>query len=166
VTEGLMGDGNEQSVMKKKILLVDDEPDIVETVEYVLQREGYEVLTATDGYAALGVARVHKPDLLLLDVMLPGENGYRVSRAVRDDEELGVYPRRVPIVLVTARDLSLDPEREKMFMEFSRADLVIYKPFDLDEMLNLIQRLLKNADKQEETRNDSTDQPEIQDPTV
>lgn len=130
----------------KKILLVDDEPDIIETVEYVLEREGYEVLTAGNGYEALGVTRVHTPDLLLLDVMLPGENGYRVSRAVRDDEDLGVYPRRVPIVLVTARDLSLDPEREKMFMEFSRADLVIYKPFDLDEMLDLIQRLLKNAE--------------------
>ncbi len=124
-----------------KILLVDDEPDILETVQYALEREGYEVTTATTGIEALGAVRVSEPDLVLLDVMLPGENGYRVARMIRDDQEKGVYQRHFPIVLVTARDLSLDPDREKMFKEFSRADMMVYKPFDLDDLLGLVASL-------------------------
>lgn len=126
---------------KAKVMLVDDEPDILETVQYALEREGYEVVTATTGIEALGVVRANEPDLLLLDVMLPGENGYRVARMVREDQERGVYTHEFPIVLVTARDLSLDPDREKMFREFSRADMVVYKPFDLDDLLALVETL-------------------------
>ena len=131
---------------KAKVMLVDDEPDILETVQYALEREGYDVVTATNGLEALGMVRAAEPDLLLLDVMLPGENGYRVARMVREDQERGVYRRHFPIVLVTARDLSLDPEREKMFTEFSRVDMVVYKPFDLDDLLGLVETLTMRRD--------------------
>ncbi len=131
---------------KAKVMLVDDEPDILETVQYALEREGYDVVTATTGIEALGVVRISEPDLLLLDVMLPGENGYRVARMVREDQDRGVYSRKFPIVLVTARDLSLDPDREKMFREFSRADMVVYKPFDLDDLLGLVETLTARRD--------------------
>ena len=127
---------------KARILLVDDEPDILHTVQRALEFEDYEVLTATNGLEALGAIRIHQPDLVLLDVMLPGENGYRVARAVREDQEKGVYDRSIPIILVTARDLSADPEREQMFMDFSRANRVMYKPFDLDELLELVAGVL------------------------
>jgi two-component system response regulator MprA len=130
---------------KAKIVLVDDEPDILQTVQRALEFDDYEVITATNGLEALGAVRVHKPDLVLLDVMLPGENGYRVARAIREDEEKGVYERRIPIVLVTARDLSADPEREEMFMGFTQADEVVYKPFELDDLLALVARLLEAA---------------------
>jgi CheY-like chemotaxis protein len=130
---------------KARILVVDDEPDILETVQHALELDEYEVITATNGLEGLGAARVEQPDLVLLDVMLPGENGYRVARAIRDDEQRGVYEKRTPIVLVTARDLSGDPEREKMFMDFSQADRVMYKPFDLDDLLALVEELLNHA---------------------
>ena len=126
----------------EKILVVDDEPDVVETVKFRLESDGYEVVTAADGFEALGAARVHRPDLILLDVMLPKENGYRVSRLLREDEDATGATRRTPIVLLTARDLSGDAEREKMFMDFSRANLVIYKPFDLAELVEVVERLL------------------------
>lgn len=130
---------------KARILLVDDEPDIVETVQYVLESDDYEVITATNGVEALGTARIEQPDLVLLDVMLPKENGYRVAKLIREDEEAGLYSRPVRIILLTARDLSHDAERERMFMEFSQADVMMYKPFDLDELLQQIATLLETG---------------------
>jgi DNA-binding response OmpR family regulator len=132
-------------VAKARILLVDDEPDIVETVQYVLESDDYEVITATNGVEALGTARIEQPDLVLLDVMLPKENGYRVAKLIREDEEAGLYSRPVRIILLTARDLSHDAERERMFMEFSQADVMMYKPFDLDELLQQIATLLETG---------------------
>ena len=124
---------------KAKILIVDDEPDVRDSVRFRMEMEdGYEVLTASNGLEALGAARVHKPEVILLDVMMPGENGYRVAAAIRDDEAAGVYPARATIILLTARDLSNDPERERMFLQFSQADDVIYKPFDLEVVVERV----------------------------
>lgn len=125
-----------------KVLVVDDEPDVVEVVEFCLEQEGYEVVTATNGLEGLGAARAQDPDLILLDVMMPRENGYRVAHMIREDEALRLGERRVPIILLTARDLSGDPEREKMFMDFSQANLMVYKPFDMSELLSQIEGLL------------------------
>ena len=122
--------------------MVDDEPDVVETVRYRLEQAGHEVETADNGLVALGMVRASSYDLLILDVMLPGENGYRVAHYVREDEQQGVYESRLPIILLTARDLSAEPDREKMFMDFSGADRVIYKPFDLDDLAGQVEELL------------------------
>jgi len=122
-----------------KILLVDDDEDILETTRVALERAGYEVVTATNGLEALGAVRIKRPDLILLDVMLPGENGYRVARAIREDEETGVYERRNKIILVTARDLSNEPDREELFKDFARPDGVVYKPFELSDLLRKIE---------------------------
>jgi len=122
--------------------MVDDEPDVVETVRYRLEQAGHEVKTADNGLVALGMVRASSYDLLILDVMLPGENGYRVAHYVREDEQQGVYESRLPIILLTARDLSAEPDREKMFMDFSGADRVIYKPFDLDDLAGQVEELL------------------------
>ncbi len=127
----------------RKILVVDDEPDVLETIQFRLEQEGYEVLTASNGLEALGTVRVQDLDLLVLDVMLPGENGYRVSRMIRDDEKEKKRERKVPIILLTARDLSSDPEREKMFMDFSQADLMMYKPFEMEDLVARIAELLE-----------------------
>jgi len=126
---------------KPKILVVDDEPDLLTTLQFRLQQEGYAVETADNGLAALDRARSQRPDLIVLDVMLPGENGYRVSHTLREEEEQAGRAR-TPILLLTARDLSSDPEREKMFMDFSQADLMMYKPFDMGDLLEKIQGLL------------------------
>jgi two-component system OmpR family response regulator len=132
---------------KSKILVADDEPDVVETIQFRLEQEGYEVATASDGAEALEVAPTHQPDLLILDVMMPGENGYRVARKVREDEEAGIYGKKAGIILLTARDLRGDEEREKMFMDFSGADLMLYKPFDLDDLMQRVQELLDRYKK-------------------
>lgn len=125
----------------KSILIVDDEPDILAVLQFRVEQEGFEVRVARDGVAALAQVRESPPDLILLDVMLPGENGYRISKQIREDEEKGELPH-IPIILLTARDLSSDPEREKMFLEFSAADLMLYKPFDMPELLGHVNRLL------------------------
>jgi CheY-like chemotaxis protein len=125
-----------------KIVVADDEPDVVESLRFRLTQEGYEVVTATDGLEALGAVRSSQPALVLLDVMMPRENGYRVSRMLREDEARGVYPRGLQIVLLTARNLTSQPERERIFLEFSRADLMLYKPFDLEELVDRVGELL------------------------
>ena len=85
---------------KEKILVVDDEEDIVELVRYNLSREGYQTLIAETGEKALRLARTEKPDLIVLDLMLPGMDGLEVTRAIKGDAEL----RRIPIVMLTAKD--------------------------------------------------------------
>ena len=125
-----------------KILVADDEPDVVETLQYRLMQEGYEVITATDGLEALGAARSGQPDLVLMDVMMPRENGYRVSRMLREDEDRGAYPKGLKLVLLTARNLASEPDRERIFLDFSRADLMLYKPFDLEELVARVGDLL------------------------
>ncbi len=128
---------------KKKILVVDDEEDIMETIKFRLEQEGFEVLTASDGYQALGAVRVYEPDLVILDVMLPNENGYRVSKFIKEDLKSGRFSKNILVVLLTARKLDEDKEREATFLNFSQADLMIYKPFDIDELIARIYSLLK-----------------------
>ena len=91
---------------------------------------------ARNGHEALGAIRAWKPHVALLDVMMPRENGYRVSRFAKEDVDRGLIPP-LTILLVTARKLD-DTEREQTFAEFSRCDGVVYKPFDLEELLSLV----------------------------
>lgn len=130
---------------KHTILVVDDDPDIIEIVGYRLQQEGYQVVMATDGVDALGAVRLHNPDLIVLDVMMPGENGYRVSKMIKEDEQAGRLTKKIPVILLTARNLKGDPEREEMFMGFSQADTVIYKPFEMNDLLKRIRELLAQS---------------------
>ncbi len=128
---------------EQKILLVDDEPDIREATQFRLELEGYEVVTAEDGLRGFDAFMRHRPALVVLDVMMPGDNGYRVARRIRELEERNDVVPPTPILLLTARDLSADPERENMFMEFSGADEVIYKPFDLDHLVETVGEILQ-----------------------
>lgn len=125
----------------KTILIADDEEDVLEPIRFRLELEGCSVVTASNGYEAFGAAQLKAPDLIVLDVMMPGENGYRVSRRLREEEDKKGSPP-VPILLLTARDLRNEPERESTLMDFSRADEVIYKPFDLEEVVAAVKRLL------------------------
>jgi len=121
--------------MSYKILVVDDEPDLRESVGYLLEGAGYEVAYAENGLEGIGAAQTFQPDLVLLDVMMPKENGYRVSRKIHDAQKAGLVPDHTKVVLLTARKLDQDPERERMFQEFARPDDVIYKPFDPSALL-------------------------------
>lgn len=127
---------------KKKVLIVDDEPDILEGIQFHLEQEGHEVFTAINGWEALGAVRAIEPDLVVMDVMMPKENGYRVSKMIKEDLAAAKIARKLPIILLTARRLDADPEREGMFDHFSQADMILYKPFNLDELAVKVRGLL------------------------
>ena len=111
--------------MAKKILVVDDEPNIVDILRFNLQREGYEVLAAYDGQEGLDKARSEGPDLILLDVMLPEKDGFQVC------EELRKTDRLTPIIMLTARE----EERDRVMGLELGADDYVVKPFSVRELL-------------------------------
>jgi DNA-binding response OmpR family regulator len=122
------------------ILVVDDEPDIVETLDFALRRKGYEVRVAYDGEAALESARANPPDLMLLDVMMPGRNGYEISREVKEWARTAPGVEEFPVMLVTARRLN-SPQREEFVSTWSQADDVLYKPFGITRLLDRVNEL-------------------------
>ncbi len=124
--------------MNARVLVVDDDPDLRESLACLLEGVGYTVAEAADGFAALGAALVLKPDVVLLDVMMPRENGYRVARKLREAQAVGLLPEAMRIVLVTARKLDHDPEREALFEQFAHPDMVVYKPFDVNSLLSAV----------------------------
>ncbi|MEW6367770.1 MAG: response regulator [Acidobacteriota bacterium] len=107
--------------MFKKVLVCDDEPYILESVSYVARKVGCEVYTAEDGVEALDVARAQRPDLIVLDLMMPGKTGFQVCRELREDPELkGSY-----VIILTARGQESDQEEALK----AGADEYLTKPF-------------------------------------
>ena len=121
--------------MAKKILVVDDEEDVLLVLEARLQSQGYEVLTESDGMSGLARARHEKPDLIILDVMLPKLDGYKVCRMLKFDD---LY-RHIPIILLTARV----QENDRKTGSEQGADAYLTKPFDAAQLLAEIKTLLK-----------------------
>ena len=119
-----------------KVLLVDDEQDIVDTIKYSLELRGYDVDVAYDGVSAVSMARANDYSVLILDVMLPGKNGYEVSRLLKEDIEAGKLDP-FGIILITARKLDSDL-REEFVSTWSKADVCIYKPFEMEDLLENI----------------------------
>jgi two-component system alkaline phosphatase synthesis response regulator PhoP len=124
-----------------KVLLVDDEQDIVDTIKYSLELRGFDVDVAYDGISAIHKARQNKYDLMILDVMLPGKNGYQVCRILKDEmEEMELDPFR--IMLITARKLD-SSLREDFVSTWSKADHCLYKPFELEKLIDTIKSLME-----------------------
>lgn len=123
--------------MAKRILLVDDEKDLVETVTFRLQANGYEVIPAYDGQEALEKAKKEKPDLIILDLMLPKMDGYKVCGLLKADARYN----KIPIILFTARA----QESDKKMGEETGANAYITKPFEPEALLGKIKELLKEA---------------------
>jgi DNA-binding response OmpR family regulator len=119
-----------------RILIVEDDEDIVETLKYSLGLRGFEIDVAYDGLHALRKARKNKYDIMLLDIMLPGKNGYEVSRILKEEMESGKLDS-FKIIVLTARKVD-DPEREDFLTTWSKADEYIYKPFELDDLVDRI----------------------------
>jgi DNA-binding response OmpR family regulator len=119
----------------KKILVVDDEPKIVQLARDYIDRAGFAVLTAGDGKSALAVARAEKPDLIVLDLGLPGMDGLDVARAVRKDSN-------VPIIILTARG----EETDKLVGLELGADDYITKPFSPKELVARVRAVLRRLD--------------------
>jgi DNA-binding response OmpR family regulator len=118
--------------MGQKILSIDDEPMIVESVSYNLKQEGYETLAAQDGETGLELALAEAPDLILLDLMLPGLNGMEVCRRIRKTSE-------IPIIMLTAKEGEID---RILGLELGADDYVV-KPFSMRELLARIKSVLK-----------------------
>lgn len=118
--------------MSEIVLVVEDEPTLVETLEYNLSRQDYEVLTAMDGQSAIEIAREERPDLIVLDLMLPGLDGVEVCRILRQEMS-------VPILMLTARDEEVD---KVVGLEVG-ADDYMTKPFSMRELMARIKALLR-----------------------
>ncbi len=110
---------------KKRVLIVEDEKNIVDIIRFNLDREGYEVLETYDGEAGLALARQEKPDLILLDVMMPKMMGFDVCRALREEGD------NVPVIILTARE----EEEDKVLGLEIGADDYITKPFSMRELI-------------------------------
>ncbi len=119
---------------KKRILLVDDEKDLVYAVKLQLEKNYFEVLTAYDGQEALEKARDENPDIIILDLMLPKIHGYKVCRMLKFDEKY----KDIPIIIFTARAQESD---KKLSFEVG-ADAYITKPFEPQMLLDKIKDLL------------------------
>ena len=113
-----------------KILLVDDEPDILQVVALRLRTAGYEVITGRDGQEAIALVRQHQPDLVILDVMMPKLNGFQVARMIKLDKKL----KDIPVFLLTARTQPSD----KTTGTHVGADEYITKPFDMKVLVERI----------------------------
>ncbi|HEY3175949.1 MAG TPA: response regulator [Candidatus Polarisedimenticolia bacterium] len=124
------------------VLLVEDDEDSRDTIEYFLARAGHVVRCAATGIEALGAVRHEAPDVVLLDVVLPALNGYEVCRLVKEDARNQRVPRRLPVVLVTARKVR-DRRREMFIRDWTGADAVIYKPFDRQALLSVLTRVME-----------------------
>ena len=111
--------------MAKRVLVVDDEQNIVDILRFNLEREGYEVITAEDGIQGLAMARSSDPDLILLDVMMPEMDGFQVCRELRKEDKL------TPIIMLTAREEEAD---RVMGLELG-ADDYVSKPFSVRELM-------------------------------
>jgi len=119
--------------MAKKILVVDDEVELVEMVKIRLEANGYDVISAYDGQDALNKAKTDKPDLIILDLMLPKIDGYKVCRMLKFDEKY----KSIPIILFTAKA----QESDRKMGEDVGADSYIVKPFDPQTLLSKIKEL-------------------------
>ncbi|HEV3009618.1 MAG TPA: response regulator [Burkholderiales bacterium] len=120
--------------MTKKILIADDEPNIVTALEFLLQRNGYEVYIARNGEGALKLVEEHKPDLVLLDVMMPVKSGYEVCQRMRERADW----RHIKIIMLTAKGRDVEMSKGLSI----GADLYITKPFSTQELLAKINGLL------------------------
>ncbi len=117
-----------------RILVADDDPSILRLLQLNFELEGYEVATASDGEEALAQARASSPDVIVLDVMMPGLDGWEVCRRLKEDEAL----RDVPVVLLTA----LGQERERRHGLAMGASEYVQKPFDPDQLVNVVKGTL------------------------
>jgi phosphate regulon transcriptional regulator PhoB len=124
--------------MKKgTILVIDDEKDLIELVRYNLEKEGFDVIAATDGQAGLEVVKRHRPDLVVLDLMMPGLDGLQVCQRLRSDPRQG----RIPVIMLTAKATEAD---RVVGLELG-ADDYITKPFSPREVVARVKAVLRRS---------------------
>ena len=122
---------------KAKILVVDDDASSLELMEAMLVPNGYEIITANDGSKAVAIIIEKKPDLILLDIMMPGLDGYSTLAKIKENK----VSSKIPVVMLTAMGFQLNKE---LALRFGAVGYIT-KPVDLDELLKTISRLLPVA---------------------
>ncbi len=120
--------------MPKKVLIVDDEPNIVLSLEFLMEEAGYEVRSVADGQQALDAVREEVPDLILLDIMLPKLDGYEICREIRANPQA----KDVRVIMLTAKGREVDQEKGLAF----GADEYITKPFSTREVVEKVRHIL------------------------
>jgi len=119
--------------MSKQVLLIEDEPNIIEAISFILSRDGWSVKTHSNGADAVEIIRERQPDVLILDVMLPGKSGYDILRELRDDP----HSVDLPVLMLTARGQTKDRE----IAERAGCDAFMTKPFSNADMLETVRAL-------------------------
>ena len=122
---------------KGKILVVDDEVNITQILEFSIGSEGYQVITASNGEEALDVAKREQPNLIILDVMMPKIDGYEACRRIKANP----LTKNIPVILLTAKGRDID---KRLGYEVGATDYII-KPFSPTQLIDRIQELLVNA---------------------
>jgi DNA-binding response OmpR family regulator len=121
--------------MTKRVLIADDEPNIVASLEFLMEQAGFEVKVAPDGGAALALVASFRPDLVLLDVMMPVKNGYEVCQHIKGDPDL----RAVKVILLSAKGRDVEVAKG---LELG-ADAYVTKPFSTRELVAKVKELLE-----------------------
>lgn len=121
--------------MKKKVLIVDDEPNIIVPLQFLMEQNGYDVIVAATGEEAMAAVASNKPDLILLDIMLPGVDGYQVCQNIRGKSEW----QGIKIVFISAMGRDVDVAKGLALS----ADAYITKPFAIADVVNKVNHLLK-----------------------
>ena len=120
--------------MGKKVLLIEDEPNIIEAVSFILSRDGWEVKTHSNGHDAMEAVRLRGPDLIILDVMLPGKSGFDILAEIRGDVEFA----ETPVLMLTARGQMKDRE----MAEKAGVSQYMTKPFSTADVLAAVRDLV------------------------
>ena len=118
----------------RKILIIDDERFFIQPIRLLLEKQGYEVIEASDGLKGLSLARSEKPSLIILDIMLPGFDGFQMCKLLKFDAKY----MDIPIIMVSAKDT----DHDKNLAASSGADLYLVKPVPLDELLSKVKEFI------------------------
>ena len=129
------------NIRRYSLLLVDDDPEILSLLQAKLGKEPFEIFTASEGRSALNIIQTQKPDLVLLDVNLPGLSGLEICRSLREDKDT----RDIPIIMLSGRSEEID---RVLGLEFG-ADDYVTKPFNAKELILRINNVLKRVYKEE-----------------
>ena len=122
-----------KEVAKKRILLVDDDPDIIDALKFALEAKGYEILVARDGNQGLAMAEREDPDLVILDMMMPKRSGFLVLEKLRRTHDVPIR-----VIMITANEGS----RHKAYADMLGVDDYIRKPFAMGRLVESVERLL------------------------
>jgi twitching motility two-component system response regulator PilH len=117
----------------KQILVVEDSPTTRRQITEILESQGYEVISAEDGEAALELVREHHPELVVLDIVLPKKNGYQVCRNIKSDPDLAIK-----VMMLTAKD----QEKDRIWGQRQGADIYLSKPVNADELVESVAKMM------------------------